>query len=160
MLMFSAHFDESGTPDDTHVLLTVSGFVSSIKKWERYELEWPKILKDFGLPKGTIFHMSRFARGLSPYQDFLGQSRRRAELISALVHCVKRNVNKAFSCSVALRDWERLNQRYCVAESLGYPYPFCGRTCVAQVIKWARNKGVPQDRINFFLSPGQLTADS
>ena len=72
--------------------------------------------------------------------------------MSALVGCVRHNVNKAFSCSVALKDWERLNQRYCVAESLGYPYPFCGKTCVAQVMKWASKKdGVS---INFFFESG------
>jgi hypothetical protein len=117
--MFSAHFDESGTPDKSHAVLTVAGYVSSFKKWARFELEWKKILKDAGLPDGTIFHMNRFARGLAPYQEWAGQSGRKAQLVSALVSCTRRNVNKALSCSVALRDWERLNERYCVADTSG-----------------------------------------
>lgn len=152
MAMFSAHIDESGTPDDSHVVLTVAGFVSSVEKWARFELEWKKILKQAGLPEGTIFHMSKFARGLPPYQEFEGQSKRKAALVSSLVRCTRRNVNKAFSCTVALRDWERLNQRYCISESLGYPYPFCGRMCVGAVMQWARKKNATN--IEFFFEDG------
>jgi hypothetical protein len=150
--MFSAHFDESGTPDATHTVLTVAGCVSSIEKWVRFELQWNAILKDFDLPDGTIFHMNKFARNIRPYEAFENQPRRKAELISALVKCAKRNVNKAFSCTVALRDWERLNRRYCVAESFGYPYPLCGRTCVAMVSSWARKKAGAS--IQFFFEDG------
>jgi hypothetical protein len=66
--MYSAHFDESGTPDRNNRVLTVAGFVSSVKKWARFELEWPEVLKDAGLPAGTIFHTSVFARGSPPYE--------------------------------------------------------------------------------------------
>lgn len=152
MGMFSAHFDESGTPDDpNNRLLTVAGFVSRVNKWARFEIEWPNILADAGLPDGTIFHMYEFARGNPPYQDFAGQSARKAALISALVRCVKRNVNKAFSCSVGLKDWKRANERYCIVESLGHPYPLCGRTCVSQVMKWAQKQ---RGQIEFFFEDG------
>ena len=151
---FTAYFDESGTPDRTHPVLTVAGCVSSIKKWARFETEWNRILIEAGLPAGTVFHMNRFARNLPPYESFAGQSGRKAALVSALIHCMRRNVNKAFSCSIALRDWELLNERYCVAESLGLPYAFCGRTCVAQLLKWAKNKGIRQQDVKFFFEDG------
>jgi hypothetical protein len=151
---FTAHFDESGTPDRANPVLTVAGCVSSVKKWTRFETEWNRVLLDAGLPAGTVFHMNRFARNLVPYEAFDGQTRRKAALVSALVHCMKRNVNKAFSCTVALRDWERLNERYCIAESLGLPYAFCGRTCVAQLLKWAKNKGIRQQEVKFFFEDG------
>lgn len=152
--MFAAYFDESGTPDESHVVLTVAGFVSTITKWGRFEKEWPAILKEFGLPDGTVFHMNRFASSQPPYDVFKQQSERKAALVSNLVACTKRNVNKAFSCSVALRDWESLNRRYRVSESLGFPYAFCGRTCVGQVIKWARGKSISPNKINFFFEHG------
>lgn len=68
-----------------------------------------------------------------------------------MIRCLKRNVNKAVACSVGLRDWERINERYRFAESLGYPHPFCGRTCVAQVMKWAQKK---RRTIEFFFEKG------
>jgi hypothetical protein len=151
---FLAYFDESGTPDRSHPVLTVAGCVSSIKKWTRFESEWNGILRDAELPEGTIFHMNRFARNLPPFDGFAEQAKRKADLISRLVGCMKRNVNKAFSCSVALRDWERLNERYCAAESLGHPYAFCGRTCIAQLLKWAKNKGIRQQDVKFFFEDG------
>jgi Protein of unknown function (DUF3800) len=152
--LFSAHFDESGTPDKSNSVLTVAGCVSSVRKWARFEQEWKKILKDPGLPDGTIFHMNRFARNLRPYEDFADQPTRKAALVSALVLCTRRNVKKAFSCTVGLRDWERLNERYCVAEHPGYPYPLCGKQCVAQVMKWARKNNVAQVHIEFFFENG------
>jgi hypothetical protein len=150
--MFSAHFDESGTPDDSHVVLTVAGFVSSVDKWSKFELEWPKILRGAGLPDGTIFHMKDFARNDPPYQDFKGDSKRKAAFVSDLIKCTKRNVNKAFSFTVALRDWEYLNQRFLVAESLGFPYAFCGRMCVGAVLKWAAKK--PGAKVEFYFEDG------
>ena len=151
---FTAHFDESGTPDQSHPVLTVAGCVSSVTKWVRFQMEWNRVLEAAGFPAGTVFHMNRFARNLAPYQDFAGQSRRKAALVSELVGCMKRNVNKAFSCSVALRDWERLNERYYIAENIGYPYAFCGRTCVAQLLKWAQNKGLRQQDVKFYFEDG------
>jgi hypothetical protein len=55
---------------------------------------------------------------------------------------------------VALRDWEQLNRIYCIAESLGFPYAFCGRTCIAQLLKWAKNKGIRQQDVKFFFEDG------
>lgn len=152
--MFSAHFDESGLPDSTHVVLTVAGCVSSVDKWARFEIAWKKILKDAGLPQETIFHMNKFARCIAPYDIFKGDPARKAKLIAALVNCARRYVNKAFSCSVDLRDWERLNVRYCVSESLGYPYSFCGRTCVGQVMKWSKKNG--KTPVQFYFEKGAL----
>jgi hypothetical protein len=38
MIASSAYFDASGTVDSP--VLTVAGFVSSVKKWIRFEQEW------------------------------------------------------------------------------------------------------------------------
>lgn len=157
MRSFSAYFDESGTPDETHVILTVAGFVSSDQKWVRFEIAWKKILKDAGLPDGTVFHMNRFARNLPPYEAFAGQSKRKAAFIESLIACTRRHVHKAFSCSVVLRDWEHLNLRYCVSESLGFPYSFCGRTCIGTVLKWAKKNEIPE--VKFFFESGAKHRD-
>jgi hypothetical protein len=150
--MFSAHFDESGTPDGNHTVLTVAGCVSSVKKWERFEVQWNKILKEAGLPEGTIFHMNKFARNIRPFQDFENRPERKAALMAALVDCARRNVHRAFACTVVLQDWERLNREYCIVERLGYPYSFCGRTCVSGVLAWARKSDrVP---VEFFFERG------
>jgi hypothetical protein len=158
MAMFSAHFDESGAPGNTHSVLTVAGCVSSVNKWARFEVEWNKILIEAGLPEGTVFHMNKFARNIKPYEEFEGNPKRKAELISALVNCTRRNVNKAFSCTVVLEDWERMNQRYYIAEHYGYPYSICGRTCVAMVLKWStKNAAGP---VEFFLKMELRIEDS
>src|SRR5690349_10815240 len=95
--------------------------------------------------------MNRFAGNLNPYERFKGHPVYKTRLISALVSCIRDNIHKAFSCSVVLRDWEALNERYDVAESLGYPYSFCGRTCIAQVLKWAKKK---KALVQFFFEDG------
>lgn len=152
--MFVAYFDESGTPDSSHRVLTVAGFVSTVKKWARFETDWVRILEEAGLPRGTVFHMNKFASSRPPYECFKGQSERKAKFVHELVTCIKRNVNNAFSCSVNLNDWDRLNRHYCIAESLGYPYTICGRTCIAQLMKWARSKGIASSQTKFFFEDG------
>ena len=47
MASFSAYFDASGT-SDTQVI-TVAGFVSTVKKWIRFEEEWQAILRREGV---------------------------------------------------------------------------------------------------------------
>jgi hypothetical protein len=150
--LFSAYFDESGTPDDPHRVLTVAGCVSSIEKWKRFEFAWSRLIQEAKLPDGTIFHMNRFARNLPPYENFKGEPKQKAALISSLVQCVKRHIHKAFSVTVILKDWERINRRYQFAVSLGYPYPFCGRICVAEVAKWAKKTG--NSPVEFFFESG------
>lgn len=150
---YTAHFDESGTHDKDNQVLTVSGFVSDIEKWKRFDREWSHTLVDAGLPEGTIFHMNRFARNDGVYAKFRDESRGKAELISRLIHCTRRNVHKAFSCTLLLRDWERINERYQLREAMGPPYPFCGLTCIAMVNQWARKNKIAHP-VQFFFEDG------
>lgn len=47
MSMLAAYYDESGTPD-VHAVV-VSGFVSTVEKWVRFERDWKRAHADFGL---------------------------------------------------------------------------------------------------------------
>ena len=150
---YTAHFDESGTHDESHRVLVVAGFVSTFEKWKRFEDEWAKILSGAGLPEKTIFHMKDFARNAGTYSHFEGQPEEKKNFISQLVKCTRRNVNKGFSCALVLRDWERVNESYSLKEELGFPYPFCGLMCIAMVHKWAQKNEISKP-IEFFFEDG------
>jgi len=134
---FSAHFDEAEThADKVHRIMTVSGFVSSVDKWKRFERDWPAILDKHGLPEGTLFHMKEFARNNGVYKIFKDNSSKKAALISDLLKCAHVNTRKSFSVSVVLRDYEAVDAKYEFHELHGYPYPFCGIVCVDAMMKW------------------------
>ena len=61
--MYSAHFDESGHPDDSQYLV-VAGAVASVDQWVTFEREWLDALA----PLGTrIFHAVDFDKGKPPF---------------------------------------------------------------------------------------------
>ncbi len=63
MVMLSAHngdddltayFDESGTDRPKSSAVTVAGYISTVKQWEDFQVEWQKMLNDEHL---DFFHM-------------------------------------------------------------------------------------------------------
>jgi hypothetical protein len=57
MVALTAYFDASGKPDAGYELV-VSGFISTAKKWQRFEEKWQRLLDKEGLP---YFHIKEFA---------------------------------------------------------------------------------------------------
>lgn len=53
--MLSAFYDESGTDRSKASALTVAGYVSTVEKWNNFEIEWLKLRDDEGY---EYFHMT------------------------------------------------------------------------------------------------------
>jgi hypothetical protein len=137
MAMLTAYFDASGK--DRLPVLTVAGFISHVKKWDRFEGEWRRILTRYGVSE---MHMTDFASSRGQFCAWKGQTEKRRAFISELASCVKRNVNKGFSCSVVAADYRKVNREYRLSEEFGSPYELCGGSCLGGVLKWALNKKI------------------
>src|SRR5438552_11374712 len=70
---YAAYFDASGHPDGTPVLF-VSGFVSTKRKWLRFERRWTDFLKRNGIV--GPFHMTDFINGFGQYSSWRGDAQR------------------------------------------------------------------------------------
>jgi hypothetical protein len=96
---YTSYCDASGHPDQ-HPVLTVAGFVSSVEKWSRFDVEWNLILESEGI---TRFHMTDFVSNQEEFAvGWKGQTKRRREFIERLAKCLKRNVNKSFRTTLIL----------------------------------------------------------
>jgi hypothetical protein len=152
--MFTAYFDASGTKRTS--VLTVSGFVSRVEKWARFEQEWGSILKREGI---NFFHMTDFASSLGEFEGWKGQTERRRKLIQDFVACVKKNTNKGFSCSVVMDDYNAVNKQYLLDENFGMPYVLAGFSCIAYMGKWAAKRSINPKNIVVMLESGDEDQD-
>ena len=144
--MFSAYFDESGTRGER--ALAVCGFVSTVKKWSRFEIEWNGILKSEGVEEP--FHMTDFVSSQRDFSGWKGQSERRRLFVRRLVGCVKKNVNKFFYAVLVIEDYEAVNKTFYLEEVIGRPYAVCGKQCLNMVRKWAARKRITAPVLCYF----------
>jgi hypothetical protein len=145
--MFTAYFDASGHPDRRSVL-TVAGFVSTVKKWTRFDTEWNAILKSEGV---KVFHMTDFVSSQGEFAvGWKGETDKRRVFIERLVACLKKNVNKAFRATVVLTDYQEANESYQLEEFVGPPYSFCSMVCVYTLRRWAARKNGLRKTLYYF----------
>lgn len=150
LAMFTAYFDDSGSPDDGSALV-VAGYVSSIDQWLRFEREWNEILADVSVKR---FHMKDFAHSRGEFEHLKGKESKRRRLIEQLVGTIRVRVRKSFSCVVILKDFRDVDGKYQLREYLGNPYSFCGRHCAARVRLWAQHYDYPESQIRYVFEQG------
>jgi hypothetical protein len=143
---FTGYFDASGHPDQ-HEVMTVAGFVSSVKKWSRYDLEWTAILKSEGI---TSFHTTEFVSSQGEFSEWKGQTERRRIFANKLWDCIKRNTNKACRTTLVLADYQKVNAVFQLQERLGQPYALCASSCLLSAVQWARRKKSEKATLYYF----------
>jgi len=115
MVSFSAYFDASGTVD--RPVLTVAGFVSTVKKRVRFEQEWNAILKSEGV---KTFHMTDFVSSKGEFaHGWKGQTERRKWFVAALAQCLYKNVNKSFRTTMIVSDYRNVDSAYLLSAHYG-----------------------------------------
>lgn len=148
MAMYSAYFDESGTPDDSQFMV-VAGAVADVDQWRHFEREWELVLA----PLGTkLFHAVDFESGAPPFGKLT--ERERDELFAKLVGIVCRRVERSCAGTVNMHDYRIANEKYVLAEQYGFPYPSAARCCMAGVEDWADRFSVDVNEILFFFEDG------
>jgi hypothetical protein len=144
---YSAYFDASGHPDQQNVF-TVAGFVSTVKKWTRFDKEWKAILKSEGI---ETFHMTDFVSSKGEFAvGWKGETDRRRTLIARLAKCLQNNVNKSFRATLVMPDYVAVNGVYKLEEFLGRPYTLCSMLCVYTLRKWAKKKKAVNKLLYYF----------
>ncbi len=147
--VFTAYFDASGNKRKT--VLTVVGFVSRVKKWDRFNDEWSTILKSEGV---SSMHMTDFASSQGEFASWKGQSERRREFITELARCIRRNTNKGFGSSVVLEDYKAVDAKFELRERVGSPYTLCMRAALGGLKKWAQKKNENTENMLIFVEQG------
>ena len=116
-----------------------------------FNREWNEILVREGI---GLMHMTEFVSSRGEFSSWKGQTDRRREFLSKLIHCIRRNTNKGFGGSLILADYAEINNRFFLAETSGQPFTFCMRTCLGGIARWADNKGIRHNDITVAIERG------
>lgn len=123
--------DQSGTDPRT---VTVAGYVSSKARWRSFDERWPRALRAERL---AAFSAVDFLRGTGEFASgWIDNPERQVRLVRALTRVTEHHVLRAFSCSLALDDFDAVNAEYRFAESASGPYGVCAACVMTRVQRW------------------------
>jgi hypothetical protein len=149
--MYTAYYDDSGSPDDT-LAVVVAGFVASDEQWVEFERNWNDTLRQFGI---TLFHMREFAHSLGEFSRFKHEKEARELFLRKLMADIVLRVCHACGHAVLMNDYRAVNAVYALDGRFGLtPYALCGRTCVRSVSDWAHRRGVSENQIRHVFEDG------
>jgi len=149
---WGAAFDASGKEDLRCIV--VAGFVSSMKDWKSFHVEWLKRLASDGL---QFFHMNKFAVSAPPFDGLKGDKPRRDRLIGDLLGIIQSHAYRSFACTVEFADFYKLSEANQNEFSLN-AYSLCGRTCVKHISDWRRREGLLKVPVGYAFEEGDKGA--
>ena len=139
IVALTAYFDASGSEKGQPVL-AVAGYLACTEAWLAFEKQWLQRLQADGL---TYFHTTDFNAYQHEFKEgWRGDESRRVSLISDLVQIILHHAQRQFGVVVVNKEAktelpESLRER-CHINS----YSLAGRTCAAQVRRWANSEGL------------------
>ena len=131
--MFTFYFDASGRKE----VIVVSGYVSTIDRWLKFEKQWNHLLAHF---KVKYFHMKEFAHSTGQFTSWKNKSGKRADFLKSLIQIVRNNALCSIAVALNLETYRVFNKHYKLRECGGIPYALCAGTCVEKAFRWIRKK--------------------
>lgn len=120
--MLSAYFDESGIHQGSRVYV-VAGLLAPPRQWERFTIEWQRVLDSEDIPE---FHMAEFSHRAG---IFKGWTRERCDkLIKRLIPIILRRAAWRVWTAVVVEDFHRILQ-----DADKYLYGLCATGCALRV---------------------------
>jgi hypothetical protein len=161
MAIFNAYFDASGHPDATGEgsALFVSGWISTVEKWAKFERLWLDLLAENGLE--PPFHMTDFQAGQGQYKVIRRDEARYRAFKNTAIALMTRYTHKAFSVGLVIPHLRRFYAEYEVPPELQdqKPFPWCAMHCMRLVYIWMNNRlsagtAKPTDQIEIIFQQG------
>jgi hypothetical protein len=132
---FTSYFDAGGGED--HGFIVVNGWLSTLSKWDSFEVDWRLLLASYNLP---YFHMKHFSQSTGPFSNWKGNETKRRIFLSNVAEIIKSHVQWGAACAVPLDVFEKVNRTYALDRAVGPPYSLAGRDCIAHMHEYLRAK--------------------
>ncbi len=127
----SLYCDASGNETDT--VFVVSGALSSVENWLKFDEKWKAALAENGL---KYFRMSEFAHSTVEFKTGWKKNEdRRRRLLERLAKIATEHIWYWMGVSVYRSEYDKANKIYQLEEYF-QPYALCGLTCVEFAHKW------------------------
>ncbi len=125
--MIKAYIDDTGT-DAGRPIIGMAGFLSSEKRWGKFETEWDRILNpldEINPPaERRIFHATD-CLGKDGHGDFEGWSKSdRNALVDRLIPVAKKRTIFGFGCAFSVRDYDEMVPEW-IKRKWEHPYYLC-----------------------------------
>ncbi len=141
-----AYMDESGTHDPTggqrgSEVAAIAGYVSTYKGWVRFQREWRKVLRHFGV---RVFHMVDYAQGVGEFKNW--SKPKRDAFLLALTAVIDDHKLFGLGGVISVKDYDSVLPKPVKAEAK-HPYYFCFALLMRTLRQFAAS--LPAGRIDF-----------
>jgi len=135
--MLAAYVDESGDLDTP--VFVMAGYVSTEIKWKKFDREWKRVLRDFGV---SYFHMKDLVRSK---HEFTGWSQQRKDdLIHRVVFVIKSNVMFCIGSALPMADYKKVVPAD-LRKKIGHPYYLSLQHCIQSVLHHCSSKSITEE---------------
>jgi hypothetical protein len=133
--MLTAAFDASG--DDGTPIVSVAGFISSVKDWEDFSKLWTARLARENIKYFRAVEAAHFSKEFKPWRDWPNEDKEswRQALFTDLMEIIKSHVYRYFGCSIVNSALGEMNEDF-KKEFYLTAYSIAGRTCEKRVRHW------------------------
>lgn len=131
-MQLTGYFDESYTHAPAPLIYTVGGYVSSVKRWKKFEREWAEALREVDV---SFFHMAKFEARKKEYEGWSNE--KRVRVLRRLHGIIKERVFVGFACSVNLSDYQEVIKTDELRAYFGNPHVFVTIACMKTIGAWA-----------------------
>jgi Protein of unknown function (DUF3800) len=153
MAMLVGYFDESYTHAPAPRVYTLGGYISTDRKWKRFEKEWYSTLDAAGIP---FFHMAKYEARKKEYEGWTNE--KRVRILRTLHGIIKKRVLAGFAVSVVLSDYEEIMNDEVKAYFSNH-HQFVTVACLQYISNWLRSKNYKETVAYFFESGSGFDAD-
>jgi hypothetical protein len=146
----TAYFDDAGGAD--HGFTVVSGWVSTVANWKRFDIDWRLLLAHYDLP---YFSMKECAQFKGPFDKWEGINQgTRSSFLRDAADVIKSYVLYGFGSVIQHKEFDAVNRRYTLKEYVGSPYALAGRICTKHVRRWGLKNGYERWKLAFVFDKG------
>jgi hypothetical protein len=152
MALFTAYFDESGTPQVSKFLL-ITGYIGRVRDWRIFDQRWNAILAKYGVEN---FHMKDCAHFRGEFEPWKGKEAKRKRFLRDLTNQIILCALCSFNAVLDLDAWRALNEKYPLDDptvKFG-PYALCGQMCVQLVELWCQERHRGLEDVKFVFEDG------
>lgn len=147
--MLAAYYDESGTHSGA-MALSIAGYISTVEKWENFQIEWLKMRDDEGY---EYFHMADLESLKGQFSRKKGWNEDRKIAVLQRAHdIINRNTLKGIESSLIWSDYNELIPTY-TGKHPPPAYAILVNLCMNETAAWARRNGY-NEPINYVFEDG------
>jgi hypothetical protein len=145
----TGYFDDAGGAD--HDFTVVSGWVSTVAKWERFDVDWKLLLAHYDLSHFSMKECAQFKGIFEKWKDCHGTRNNSLRDATDIIHSY---ALYGFGSVILHKEFDAVNRKYRFREYVGSPYALAGRICVKHANQWGLKNGREGWKIAYVFDKG------